>query len=238
MPTPHNEAKLGEIAKTVIMPGDPLRAKAIAKKYLKDAKLVNTVRGMYAYTGTYKGKKITVMAHGMGMPSAGIYFYELYNHYKVDTIIRIGSCGAYREDLKLMDTILVNKSYTESEYAYTLDNKHVYSAQGSKELNKKIAEVAKKLDRKVIKGNIITSDCFDWYMTDVNKFYGRMPKDPEIVACEMEAFALFYIAKILKKQSACLLTVVDSHFSEEHVSPKERENSMNNMIELALESVT
>ncbi len=235
MSTVHNEAKVGEIAKTVIMPGDPLRAKAIAKKYLKDAKLVNTVRGMYAYTGTYKGKKVTVMAHGMGMPSAGIYFYELFHHYKADTIIRIGSCGAYREDLKLMDTILVNKSYTESNYAFTLDNKHVTSAQGTKELNKKIADVAKRLGRKLVKGNIITSDCFDWYMTDVNKFYNRMPKDPNIVACEMEAFALFYIAKILKKQAACLLTVVDSHFNDDHVSPKEREKSMNNMIELALE---
>ena len=118
MSTPHNEAKLGEIAKTVIMPGDPLRAKYIAENFLENAKLVNQVRGIFAYTGTYKGNEVTVMASGMGMPSMGIYCYELYKFYDVENIIRIGSCGAYNEKLNLFDTILVDKSYTEGNFAY------------------------------------------------------------------------------------------------------------------------
>ena len=117
MPTPHNEAKLGEIAKTVIMPGDPLRAKYIAEKFLENAKLVNQVRGIYAYTGTYKGNEVTVMASGMGMPSMGIYCYELYQFYNVENIIRIGSCGAYKPELKLFDIILADKVYSESNFA-------------------------------------------------------------------------------------------------------------------------
>ncbi len=237
MSTPHNEAKKGEIAPIVIMPGDPLRAKVIAKKYLKDAKLVNKIRGMYAYTGTYKGKKITVMAHGMGMPSAGIYFYELFNYYNVKKIIRIGSCGAYPDNIKLLDIILVDKSYTESNYAYTLNNEHVNVCEGSEELTNHIKEVAKKLKLSIIKGNVTSSDCFDWYMTDVNKFLNRFPKGSNIIACEMECFALFYIAKLLKKESACLLSVVDSRCCSEEVSAKDREQSMDSMIQLALESI-
>jgi purine-nucleoside phosphorylase len=236
MPTPHNEAKVGEIAKTVIMPGDPIRAKKIALKYLENPKLVNKVRGMYAYTGMYHGKEITVMAHGMGMASAGIYFYELYKYYKVDTIIRIGSCGAYGKDLKLLDTILVDNSYTESNYAFTLNNEKVNVCSGTTSLNSKIENVAKKNDIKIVRGNTICSDCFDWYMKDVNEFIKRFPKKSNIIACEMEAFALFYIAKYLKKKAACLLTVVDSKFDKEEVSAKKRESSMNDMIELALKS--
>ncbi len=237
MSTPHNEAKVGEIAPIVIMPGDPLRAKVIAKKYLTDAKLVNTIRGMYAYTGTYKGKKVTVMAHGMGMPSAGIYVYELYKYYHVKKIIRIGSCGGYKKEINILDTILVDKSYTESNYSYTLNNEIVHCAEATKSLTDKIAKVATKNDIKLIRGNIVTSDCFDWYMTDVKKFLSRLPKNSNILACEMEAFVIFYIAKLLKKEAACLLTVVDSHFSKEQVSAKTRQNAMDNMIKLALESI-
>ena len=128
MSTPHNEANLGEIAKTVIMPGDPLRAKYIADNFLSDAKLVNSVRGMYAYTGFYKNKKITVMASGMGMPSMGIYSYELFKFYDVENIIRIGSCGAYKPELKLFDIILAQNTFSESNFALTLNNEasHIY----------------------------------------------------------------------------------------------------------------
>ena len=122
MPTPHNEAKLGEIAKTVIMPGDPLRAKYIAENFLENYKLVNKVRGMYAYTGTYKQQEITVMASGMGMPSMGIYSYELFKFYNVENIIRIGSCGSYKPDLKLFDIILADNVFSEGNFALTLNN--------------------------------------------------------------------------------------------------------------------
>ena len=139
MSTPHNEAKIGEIAKTVIMPGDPLRAKYIAENFLNNYKLVNSVRGMYAYTGTYKGKEITVMAHGMGMPSIGIYCYELYKIYEVENIIRIGSCGAYKPDLKLFDIILSENVFTESNFALTLNNEDCHIVSSDSSLNKIIS---------------------------------------------------------------------------------------------------
>lgn len=237
MPTPHNEAKKGEIAPIVIMPGDPLRAKAIAGKYLKDAKCVNKVRGMYAYTGTYNGKKVTVMGHGMGMPSAGIYIYELYKFYGVKKIIRIGSCGGLRKDIDLLDTILVDKSYTESNYSYTLNNEKVNWAESTKSVSLKIANIAKKSKMKLVGGNAITSDCFSEYMTDSKKYFARLPKKGDFVACEMESFALFYIAELLKKEAGCLLTVVDTPYRKNIVSAKARQTSMNNMIELALNSI-
>ncbi len=238
MSTPHNEANVGDIAKTVIMPGDPLRAKSIAEKYLENPRLVNQVRGMYAYTGTYKGKEVTVMGHGMGMPSAGIYFYELFTHYGVEKIIRIGSCGVYSPDVNLLDIILVDESYTEGEYAYTLNNEHAHFAESTHDLTEHIYAISQRENIKVIRGNAVSSDVFDWYMTDVNSFIDRLPKDKNIIACEMESFALFYIANLLNKESACLLTVVDSHYKkDEVVSAEDRQNSMNNMIELALKSI-
>ena len=133
MSTPHNEANIGDFAKTVVMPGDPLRAKYIVENFFDDYKLVNQVRGMYAYTGTYKGKKLSVMAHGMGMPSVGIYTYELYKFYDVENIIRIGSCGAYKPELKLFDIILSENVFSESNYALTLNNEicHIASASNN-----------------------------------------------------------------------------------------------------------
>ena len=237
MPTPHNEANYGDIAKTVIMPGDPLRAKAIAEKYLDNPKLVNQVRGMYAYTGTYKGKEVTVMGHGMGMPSAGIYFYELFKIYDVEKIIRIGSCGTYEKDVNLMDIILVDKSYTESNYAYTLNNEHVNWAESDNEVTNNLAKTAELNNIKLHRGNAIASDCFDAYMTDVKSFIERLPKDQNLIAVEMESFALFYIAKILNKKAGCLLTCVDSYYKKDYVSSDDRQNSMDNMIKIALESV-
>ena len=235
--TPHNNAKKGEIAKTVIMPGDPLRAKYIASKYLDDYKLVNDVRGMFAYTGFYKGKKITVMAHGMGMPSMGIYAYELYKFYDVDEIIRIGSCGAYLEEMKLFDIILATSVYTESSFALTLNNDLCHIAYSDEDLNIKIGKVAYKNDIKLYRGMTACLDCFDVYMTDVNKFFERMPKGVEPIAAEMEAFALFYIAKMLGKKAACLMSVVDSKYIKEVASAEEREKGLDKMIKLALDSV-
>lgn len=237
MATAHNSANNNDIAKTVIMSGDPIRIKKIAEKYLENPRLVNDIRNIYAYTGTYKGKELTVMAHGMGMPSAGIYFYELYKFYGVEKIIRLGSCGAYVDNIDLLDIILVDNSYTESNYSYTLNNEHVSISKGSEKLNNKIEKISKENNIKIIKGNVCSSDCFDWYMTDLNKFLDRLPKDLNIIAAEMESFALFYISNLFNKESACLLTVVDSHYKKQELSAEERQNSLDKMTVLALESI-
>ena len=234
--TPHNSAEKGEIAKTVIMPGDPLRAKYIAEKYLTDYKLVNDVRGMYAYTGLYNGKKITVMAHGMGMPSMGIYAYELYKFYDVDEIIRIGSCGAYLEEMKLFDIILATSVYTESSFALTLNNDLCHIAYSDEDLNIKIGKVAYQNGIKLYRGMTACLDCFDVYMTDISKFFDRMPKGVKPIASEMEAFALFYIAKMLGKKAACLMSVVDSKYIKEVATSEEREQGLDKMIKLALDA--
>lgn len=236
MPTPHNEAHLEDIAKTVIMPGDPLRAKYIAENFLEDYRLVNSVRAMYAYTGKYKGKEITVMAHGMGMPSIGIYSYELYKFYNVENIIRIGSCGGYLPNLKLFDIVLAENVFSESNYALTLNNENCHIVSASKDLNNKIHDTCQELRIKIFNGNTVCADCFDVYMTDVNKFLSRIPDGFNPLAAEMEAFALFYNAKILNKNACCLMSVVDSKYIKDIATPQQRQTGLNNMIQLALES--
>lgn len=236
MSTPHNEANLGDIAKTVIMPGDPLRAKYIAENFLEDYRLVNQIRGIYAYTGKYKGKDVTVMASGMGMPSMGIYAYELYKFYEVENIIRIGSCGAYKPELKLFDIILAEKVFSESNFALTLNNDNCHIVEGNNELNSIIEKTANETNTKIVKGNTVCTDCFDVYMTDVNKFLERVPADFNPIGAEMEAFALFYTAKMLNKKAACLMSVVDSKYIKEVATPEQRQTGLNNMIKLALDS--
>lgn len=232
----HCNAKKEDIAKTVLMPGDPLRAKYIAENFLENAKLVNTVRNMLAYTGTYKGKEITVFSHGMGMASMGIYCYELYKFYDVENIIRIGSCGAYSEDLNIFDTILVDKSYTEGNFAYEWNEKDCHLIESSEFLNEIIESTAKEINIPYIKGNTLCSDCFDGYLESIPNLIKRFPKELNIIGAEMEAFALFYMAHYLGRQASCLLTVVDSHYKKQEISSEEREKSLNNMITLALES--
>ena len=236
MSTPHNEAHKGEIAKTVIMPGDPLRAKYIVENFFENYKLVNSVRGMYAYTGTYKGKELTVMAHGMGMPSVGIYSYELYKFYDVENIIRIGSCGGYLPELKLFDIILSENVFSESNYALTLNNEDCHIVNSSNYLNNIIKDTALELNCNLTIGNTVCTDCFDLYMTDVNKFLERVPDGFNPVSAEMEAFALFYNSKLLNKNAACLMSIVDSKFIKDVATPEERQNGLNNMIKLALDS--
>lgn len=236
MSTPHNEANIGDIAKTVVMPGDPLRAKYIADNFLDNYKLVNQVRGMYAYTGTYKGKEITVMAHGMGMPSVGIYTYELFKIYGVENIIRIGSCGGYKPELKLFDIILTENVFSESNYALTLNNDNCHIVSSNSDLNSIIEDTAKDSNINVVLGNTVCTDCFDVYMTDVNKFLERVPDNFNPVAAEMEAFALFYNAKLLNKKASCLMSVVDSKFIKDIATPEERQTGLNTMIKLALDS--
>lgn len=237
MATPHNEAQKGEIAKTVIMSGDPLRVKNIADKYLHDVKLVNKIRNIYAYTGKYKNQEVTIMAHGMGIPSMGIYAYELFKFYDVEKIIRLGSCGAYTNDLNLLDIVLVDKSYTESNFAYTLNNDDTKISVSSEDINQKILQVADDKNIKITKGNVLCSDCFDWYIDDLPKFLERLPKDMNIIAAEMESFALFYLARMFNKKASCLLTVVDSHYKKEELSAIERQKSLDDMTILALESI-
>ena len=232
----HCNAKKEDIAKTVLMPGDPLRAKYIAENFLENARLVNTVRNMLAYTGTYKGKEITVFSHGMGMASMGIYCYELYKFYDVENIIRIGSCGAYSEDLNIFDTILVDKSYTEGNFAYEWNEKDCHLIESSEFLNKIIESTAKEINIPYIKGNTLCSDCFDGYLESIPNLIKRFPKELNIIGAEMEAFALFYMAHYLGRQASCLLTVVDSHYKKQEISSEEREKSLNNMVTLALES--
>ena len=237
MATAHNKANKGDIAKTVIMSGDPLRIKAIAEKYLENPKLVNDIRNIYAYTGTYKGKEVTVMAHGMGIPSMGIYAYELFKEYDVDRIIRLGSCGSFTNKYNVLDIVLVEKSYTESRFAYTLDESMVNLVGASKELNSKIEEAAKNNNINLNKCNCLCSDVFDWYVDDFNKFYSRLPKELNLEVAEMESFALFYLAYKFKKQASCVLTIVDSHASEVNLTAEERETSLDKMTILALESI-
>lgn len=232
----HNEAKVGEIAKTVLMPGDPMRAKYIAETFLEDYKLVNQVRGMYAFTGKYKGKEIAVMASGMGMPSIGIYSYELYKFYGVENIIRIGSCGGHVDYLKLLDVVLVDGAYTEGNFAKNMTEKECHFITASDYLNNLIENTAKEINQEYVKGNMACTECFDPYLDDPMSFTNRIPKEYNAMGSEMESFALFYTAKHLGKNAACLLTVSDSLCFKEELTSEQRQLSMNNMIKLALES--
>ncbi|MBR3003314.1 MAG: purine-nucleoside phosphorylase [Clostridia bacterium] len=236
MPTPHNEAKLEDIAKTVIMPGDPLRAKYIAENFLEDSRMVNDVRGMFTYTGKYKGKELTIMASGMGIPSMGIYSYELYHFYGVQNIIRIGTCGALDKDIKMLDLILVNETFTASNYALALDNNRCYIGDSNSYLNSVIEETSKELGINIEKRNTICNEIFDPYHPDLASLIEEIPENLHIAACEMEAFSLFYNAKRERKKASCILTVVDTLDDLEGITPEQRQNGLDSMIKLALES--
>ena len=232
MSTPHNQANKGDIAKTVLMPGDPLRAKYIAETFLENPKQFNTIRNMFGYTGLYKGKEVSVMGSGVGMPSIGLYSYELFNEYDVENIIRIGSCGSYTTTLTLGDVLIVDSAWSDSSYAMVqnLDDSDIQYP--SKELLNQCIEMAKKYEIPYTVGKIHSSDIFyveshavkDWY-----KEYGTL-------AVEMESFALFSNAKVLGKHAACLLTVSDNLVTDEHMSAKDRETSFKNMMKIALET--
>lgn len=230
--TPHISALKEEIAETVIMPGDPLRAKFIAETYLENYKLVNSIRNMYAYTGFYKGKKITVMASGMGMPSIGIYSYELYKFYDVKNIIRIGTAGSYSKDLNVYDVVLTNASYTDSSYAKVQNNDENNIINASSSLNLYITQVAENLNMHLSIGNIYSSDVF--YKENDN--YKEIFDKYGCVACEMESFALFHNAKILNKRAACILTISNSFVTNDETTSEEREKKFKDMIKLALET--
>lgn len=232
MATVHIESNYDDIADIVLMPGDPKRSEYIAKKYLKNYKLVNSVRGMLAYTGYYKDKLITVFPSGMGNPSMGIYSYELFKDYGVNNIIRIGSCGGYSERLKLRDVILVNGSYSDSNYAKAMGGYKDKLIDSNLSLNNIIASTAKELNKKIVKGNVFCCDAF--YEVDYD--YKKRSADKNVLGIEMETFALFSNAKKFDKRATALLTVSDLFFSDDKLSSMEREKELNDMIILALES--
>ncbi len=225
-----------DIAPLVLMPGDPLRAKYIAENFLKDAKLVTSIRNMYGYTGMYKNKKITVMAHGMGMPSASIYTFELIHYFKVKKIIRIGTCGAVNPKCEIGDLVLTKSIYSESNFAFTYDNYVGNVVDADKELNKKILKTADELKLKILYGMTTTMDVFGPYI-DFERVLGRIPKSYEILTEEMEAFGLTHVANTLNVPSTTIMTVVDSKFSKVVLSSEDRETKLNDMITLALESI-
>lgn len=231
--TPHIEAKEEEIAKIVIMPGDPKRASLIADNFLDDYKIVSNVRGMITYTGTYKGKKITVMPSGMGIPSMGIYSYELFKFYDVDKIIKVGTCGSYASNLDLGNIILVENSYSESTYAKVQDKENVNMVSASKILNNKIEIKAKELGFNITKGTIHCSDVF--YEEDEN-YKNELLNTYGCIACEMESFSLLYNAKKFNKDATEILTVTDNLVTGERADSSFRQNKVNDMLKLALES--
>lgn len=227
----HINTKKENIASRVIMPGDPLRVKYIAEKYLTDAKLVNKVRLNLAYTGYYKDKLVTVMASGMGMPSMGIYASELYSEFDVDKIIRVGSCGSYYEEINLKDVILVEKAYTTSNFAYQLSGASCNLIDSSEKLNQKIIDVASSKSIELKIGNINTTDIF------YNDYTDNKIKENYCLAVEMETFALFYLAKKYKKEAASILTVSDNLITKKELSSSERETTFDEAITLALDSI-
>lgn len=231
MATPHNAAKEGEIAKTVLIPGDPLRAKYIAETYLEDAVCFNTVRNMLGYTGTYKGKKISVMGGGMGIPSIGIYSYELYHFYDVENIIRIGSAGAYADDVHVMDIVIGMGACTNSNYAHQYGLPGTFAPIADYELMQKAIDIAKQQGKTVKVGNILSSDTF--YSDDAtakDKWKGM-----GVLAVEMEAAALYMNAARAGKRALCILTISDHLYAPEELSAKQRETGFGSMMEIALE---
>ena len=226
--TPHIKALKDEIADTVLMPGDPKRAKFIAENYLENYKLVSDVRGILAYTGYYKNKKLTIMASGMGNASMGIYSYGLYKFYDVENIIRIGSCGAYSPKLNVYDVLLVNSCYSESTYGLVQNGDTDNILYSNSDLNDKIL----KLGYNIIVGRVHSCDAF-YNNLNINELYEKH----ECLAVEMESFALFHNAKALNKKAACLLTVSDSLVTGASLDAEAREKSFKEMIEIALKSV-
>lgn len=231
MSTPHNQASAGEIAKTVLMPGDPLRAKFLAEKYLKNVKQFNSVRNMFGYTGTYKGKEVSIMGSGMGMPSIGIYSYELFSQYGVENIIRIGSCGSFKKEVHLRDIIFVQGCCTDSNFAHQYELPGIYCAISDYSLLEKAVDTAKEKNVSYHVGNVLSSDIF--YHAD----QGTVEKWASMgcLGVEMESYALLATAAYLNKRALTLLTVSDSLVSNEKTSSDEREKTFTAMMEIALE---
>ncbi|MBO7078886.1 MAG: purine-nucleoside phosphorylase [Bacilli bacterium] len=232
----HINAKKDDIAELVLMPGDPLRAKYIADNFLKDVKEVTNVRNMLGFTGTYKGHRITVMGSGMGMPSMGIYAFELFYFYNVQKIVRIGTCGVVSREVQIPEIILADKVFSESNYAFQYNGSNEHLLTPSPDLVKKISEKAFELNIKVHKGAMMTSDVFGPYVDDEAQI-ARAPKWLNILGEEMEGFGLLLVADSFNREAAVLATAVDSPYSDKLLSVQERQSSLDNMITLALDSI-
>ena len=230
IPTPHNTAKKGDIAKKVLMPGDPLRAKYIAETYLENPVCFNTVRNVLGYTGTYKGQEVSVMASGMGMPSIGIYSYELYNFYDVDRIIRIGSAGALQDDVNVMDVIIAMGACTDSNFGSQFCLPGTFAPTASYNLVSRAVEVAKEQGTPVRVGNVVSSDVFYSDNKQVSDAWRKMG----VLCAEMECAGLFMTAARAGKEALGILTISDHIYREEAISAEARQTSFNKMMEIAL----
>lgn len=230
-PTPHISAAVGDFAKTVIMPGDPLRAKMIAEKFLCDARLVNNVRGIQGYTGTYKGVPVSVMASGMGCASMGIYSYELYSAYGVENIIRVGSAGSMREDIKLRDIVIAQGVCTNSNYAIQYNFPGTFAPICDYGLLEAAVNKARAMKINCHVGNVFSSDIFYNDNDNTTELCRKMG----VMAVEMESAALYMNAARLGKKAITVCTVSDSLLTGEKLSSDERQNSFAEMITLALE---
>lgn len=231
IPTPHNNAKVGDFAKTVLMPGDPLRAKYIAETYLENPRQVNAVRNMLGYTGTYKGKEVSVMGAGMGMPSIGIYSYELFNFYDVDQIIRIGSAGGMQDNIKLMDVVIAMGACTDSNFAYQYGLPGTFAPIADYGLLSRAVEIAKGQGTNVIVGNVLSTDIFYNTMSNANDLWKNMG----VLAVEMEAAGLYMNAAKAGKKALCMLTISDHVYTGEALDAEERQLGFGKMMEIALE---
>ena len=235
MGTAHNKANVGDIAEIVLMPGDPLRAKFIADKFLLDVEQFNSVRNMFGFTGTYNGKRVSVMGSGMGIPSIALYAYELYKFYGVEKIVRIGSTGTYKADIDIYSTILATAAYSDSSFAknaYDDDNEFQYP---SAKLNEDLKAAAKKLGIELIEGKVWSSDVFYFDPKLFNKSLEKAA-EKDLVCAEMESFGLFATAKNLGKEAACLLTVSDNIVTHVETTSEERQLKLVDMMRVALEA--
>lgn len=231
VPTPHNRAGQGEIAKTVLMPGDPLRAKFIADNYLEDAVCFNTVRNMLGYTGKFEGRRVSVMGGGMGIPSMGIYSYELYHFYDVDTIIRIGSAGGISDDVKLRDLVLGMGASTDSNFAAQYHLPGSFAPIADFKLLSRAAAIAEEKGISTVVGNVVSTDVF--YHDDplVNDAWKKMG----VLAVEMESAGLYFNAARAHKKALAMFTISDHLYTGEALSAEERQTSFRDMMEVALE---
>jgi len=232
VPTPHNSAKSGEIAKTVLMPGDPMRAKYVAENFLEEYVLVNNVRGVQGYTGKWKNIEVTVMASGMGIPSIGIYSWELYNEYGVENIIRIGTAGAISDSLKLRDLVLAQGASTDSNFMNQYKLPGTFAPIASYKLLRAAEEAADKLELNTVVGNILSSDVFYSDDATVNDAWSKMG----ILAVEMEAAGLYATAARCGKNALAICTISDHIYKDEKLTAEERETSLKQMITVALDT--
>jgi len=228
--------KKSDIAPLVLMPGDPLRAKYIAEKFLDNAKFVTSVRNMFGFTGTYKGKKVTIMGSGMGMPSMSIYAFELFYYFGVEKIIRIGTCGVVTKDIKVPELILADSVYSLSNFAYNYDGYDKNMEYPSKTLNASIIKTAEEQGKKLHVGTMLTCDAFGPYI-DMDKVLRRIPEEVKPIAEEMEAYALVHVANTFKREATAIVTAVDSKFSDVVLPIEDREKSLDDMITLALDAI-